>query len=145
MGASSSSLIVGGEEAEGCEGIALGLFSLPGAELRGVHFNQELAGMISQGCTPVGQSWTITRAERNIILELRGRPAYEILTRTLEGMSPEEQERARGNFFVGLVVNEYQDEFLRGDFLIRNLVGVDPRSGRRLVRHAEPSRVAGDG
>jgi small ligand-binding sensory domain FIST len=31
--------------------------------------------------------------------------------------------------FVGLVVNEYRDEFHRGDFLIRNLIGADPNSG----------------
>ena len=31
--------------------------------------------------------------------------------------------------FIGLVVNEYLDEYHRGDFLIRNLLAADPRSG----------------
>lgn len=222
VGASSTSLITGGEETEDCEGIALGLYALPGATLRGVHFNQtgveaaaepdfwsretgvqaapkdgwlafldpfaidaerwlkqwntaypgqpvfggfssgtpgesrtqvyldgevyeaggvavavgggvDLTGVISQGCTPVGQSWTITRAERNLIQELGGRPAYEILAQTFQELSPEEQQRARGNLFVGLVVDEYQEEFQRGDFLVRNLLGVDPQSGALAV------------
>ena len=31
--------------------------------------------------------------------------------------------------FVGLVVNEYLEDFHRGDFLVRNLIGGDPNSG----------------
>jgi small ligand-binding sensory domain FIST len=222
VGASSTSLIAGGEETESCDGIALGLYALPGADLRGVYFNQarveaaaepdhwvqetgvpakgtegwlafldpfaidaerwlkqwntayagqpvfggfssgasgeprtqiyldgevyeeggvavavgggvDLTGVISQGCTPVGQTWTITRAERNLIQELGGRPAYEILAQTFQGLTPEEQQRARGNLFVGLVVDEYREEFRRGDFLVRNLLGVDPQSGALAV------------
>lgn len=222
VGASSTSLIAGGEETESCDGIALGLYALPGADLRGVYFNQarveaaaepehwvqetgvpakgtegwlafldpfaidaerwlkqwntayagqpifggfssgapgeprtqiyldgevyeeggvavavgggvDLTGVISQGCTPVGQAWTITRAERNLIQELGGRPAYEILAQTFQELSPEEQQRARGNLFVGLVVDEYREEFRRGDFLVRNLLGVDPQSGALVV------------
>jgi small ligand-binding sensory domain FIST len=47
----------------------------------------------------------------------------------VEGLSPEEQKRARGNLFIGLAINEYREEFHRGDFLVRNLLGADPRSG----------------
>jgi small ligand-binding sensory domain FIST len=89
----------------------------------------ELTGMISQGCTPIGQTWTLTKVEQNIIHEIGNRPAYEVLAETFNQLPPEEQRKARGNLFLGLVVNEYLDEFHRGDFLIRNLIGVDPRSG----------------
>ena len=89
----------------------------------------ELTGVISQGCNPIGETWTITRAERNVIHEIGNRPAYEVLAETFGRLSLEEQERAHGNLFVGLVVNEYLEEFHRGDFLIRNLLGADPNSG----------------
>src|SRR5438876_8449663 len=52
---------------------------------------------------------------------------------TLSANSPEEQKKARGNLFIGLVTNEYLDEFHRGDFLIRNLLGADARSGSIAV------------
>src|SRR5438876_4894622 len=52
---------------------------------------------------------------------------------TLSANSPEEQKKARGNLFIGMVVNEYLDEFHRGDFLIRNLLGADARSGTIAV------------
>ncbi len=42
----------------------------------------KLSGVISQGCTPVGNTWTITRVERNLIHEIGNRPAYEVLVET---------------------------------------------------------------
>ncbi len=92
-----------------------------------------LQGVISQGCTPIGETWTITQAERNIIGQIGNRPAYQRLVDTVEQMPVAEQKKARGNLFVGLVINEYLEEFHRGDFLIRNLIGADPASGALAV------------
>ena len=55
------------------------------------------------------------------------------LIATAQALSPEEQKKARGNLFIGMVVNEYLDEFHRGDFLIRNLLGADASSGSIAV------------
>ena len=88
-----------------------------------------LASVISQGCTPIGEIWTITKTERNLIHQIGNRPAYEVLAETFAGLTQEQKQQAQGNLFVGLVVNEYLEEFHRGDFLIRNLMGVDPNSG----------------
>ncbi|MSU20212.1 MAG: hypothetical protein EXS30_02315 [Pedosphaera sp.] len=89
----------------------------------------KLASVISQGCTPIGETWTITKVDRNLIQQIGNRPAYEILVDTFNHLSSEDQQKTRGNLFVGLVINEYLDEFHRGDFLIRNLVGADPKTG----------------
>ncbi len=89
----------------------------------------EVASVISQGCTPIGETWTITKVDQNLIHEIGNRPAYEVLIETFGKLSPEDQKKCQGNLFIGLVVNEYLEEFHRGDFLIRNLVGVDPNSG----------------
>ncbi len=43
------------------------------------------------------------------------------------------QARARTNLLIGLAMNEYQDHFGRGDFLIRNLLGVDQQTGALAV------------
>src|SRR5206468_7170818 len=71
----------------------------------------KLAGITSQGCTPIGDTWTLTKVEQNIIQEIGNRPAYEVLAETFSKLSPEDQKKARGNLFIGLVVNEYLDEF----------------------------------
>ncbi|MBN2508179.1 MAG: FIST C-terminal domain-containing protein [Verrucomicrobia bacterium] len=93
----------------------------------------DLLSVLSQGCTPIGQTWTITRAERNFIHEIARRPAYQVLLDTYNSLPATDQQKARGNLFVGLVTNEYQEEFHRGDFLIRNLIGADPTSGSLAV------------
>jgi small ligand-binding sensory domain FIST len=92
-----------------------------------------LVGVTSQGCTPIGETWTLTKVEQNIIHEIGNRPAYEVLAETFNQLPPDEQKHARGNLFIGLVVNEYLEDFHRGDFLIRNLLGADPRSGSIAV------------
>lgn len=88
-----------------------------------------LLGVISQGCTPIGETWTLTKVEQNLIHQIGNRKAYDVLVDTVNGLTPAEQKKARGNLFIGLVVNEYAEEFHRGDFLVRNLLGGDPKSG----------------
>jgi small ligand-binding sensory domain FIST len=89
----------------------------------------ELAGVISQGCTPIGDTWTLTRVEQNLIHRIANRAAYEVLAETVGQLSADDQRKARGNLFIGLVVNEYLEDFHRGDFLVRNLLGGDPQTG----------------
>ena len=88
-----------------------------------------LSGVISQGCTPIGETWTLTRVEQNLIHQIANRPAYAVLAETVQQLSVADQQKARGNLFIGLVVNEYLEDFHRGDFLVRNLIGGDPNSG----------------
>jgi len=88
-----------------------------------------LAGVISQGCTPIGEAWTLTRVEQNLIRNIANRPAYAVLSETVQSLPPEEQRKVQGNLHIGLVVNEYLEDFHRGDFLVRNLLGGDPNSG----------------
>lgn len=94
-----------------------------------VEGNTQLVGVLSQGCTPIGETWTITKAERNFIREIGNRKAYQVLVDTYNELGPEDQEKTKGNLLVGLVVNEYLEHYSRGDFLIRNLIGADPTSG----------------
>jgi small ligand-binding sensory domain FIST len=61
------------------------------------------------------------------------RPAFEILAETFQALPEETQQRARSNLLVGLAMNEYQDEFQRGDFLIRNLMGINQETGELVI------------
>jgi small ligand-binding sensory domain FIST len=92
-----------------------------------------LEGVTSQGCTPIGETWTLTRVDQNVIHEIGNQPAYKVLVETFNQLTAEEQRKARGNLFIGLAMNEYQEDFHRGDFLIRNLLQADPKSGSIAV------------
>ena len=85
--------------------------------------------VVSQGCRPIGRPFVITKAERNVIEELGGRPALAQLQELFQSLTTEEQQLARQGLHVGRVINEYQEQFARGDFLVRNLQGVDPEKG----------------
>ncbi|MBS0658031.1 MAG: FIST C-terminal domain-containing protein [Verrucomicrobia bacterium] len=85
--------------------------------------------IVSQGCRPIGEPLTITGARQNLVLTLASRPAYEVLDTVFRSLDRREQERATGNLFAGLAVSEYLEDFKRGDFLIRNILGADPSTG----------------
>jgi small ligand-binding sensory domain FIST len=85
--------------------------------------------VVSQGCKPIGEPLTVTQAERNVLLTLGLRPAYEVLSDVYKKLSDAEREQARGHLFAGLAVSEYLEEHKRGDFLVRNILGADPKSG----------------
>lgn len=85
--------------------------------------------VVSQGCRPIGEPLTVTRAESNVVYSLGARPAYEALESAFEGLTEGEKAGAKGNLFAGLAGTEYVEEFKPGDFLIRNILGADPNSG----------------
>jgi small ligand-binding sensory domain FIST len=98
--------------------------------------NLRIEPVVSQGCRPIGEPLTVTRAENNVVYALGGQPAYQALDTAFQTLSNEEKSTARGNLFAGLATTEYVDEFLAGDFLIRNIIGADPTSGAVVIAGA---------
>jgi small ligand-binding sensory domain FIST len=90
--------------------------------------------LVSQGCEPIGEPWTITQVQDNgLIATISNRPAYELLVETFKELTPDLQHRAQRNLFVGLAADEYRDSFERGSFLIRQLIGVDRHNGALAI------------
>lgn len=89
----------------------------------------QVTTVVSQGCRPIGQSFVITKAERNVIQELGGISAYRQLETLFQTLPTRDQQLVQRGLHVGRVVSEYQEQFEQGDFLIRNVVGVDPEEG----------------
>jgi small ligand-binding sensory domain FIST len=85
--------------------------------------------IVSQGCRPIGRPYVVTKAERNIVIELGGRPPLAQLQELFPTLPPRDRELAGRGLHVGRVINEYQEHFRRGDFLVRNVLGADPDSG----------------
>jgi len=88
-----------------------------------------LRAVVSQGCRPVGQTMIVTRVERNIIRELGRRPATEVLREMFQSLEADDQDRVQQGLHIGRVINEYQETFHRGDFLVRNVLGADNAGG----------------
>jgi len=88
---------------------------------------------VSQGAAPIGPELTITAGEGHVIAELAGRPALAKLRETIEELPAAELALVEQGLLVGIVVDANKPEYVRGDFLVRGLVGADPESGRLAV------------
>ncbi len=93
----------------------------------------DLIPVVSQGCDPIGEAWTVTGTQAQWIDTISNRPSIDVLAETLGGLPEDIRERAQRNLLIGLAVDEYRHEFLRGDFLIRNLIGIDQGGGAIAV------------
>ena len=92
-----------------------------------------LQTIVSQGCRPVGRPYIVTGAEENIILELAGMPATEALRQLFAALPVQDRALAQHALFLGVVMHEQRAAFQRGDFLVRNLLGIDPDRGALAV------------
>lgn len=100
-----------------------------GAVLVAIGGGYTVQTVVSQGTEPIGEPWTVTGARANVLESIGYRPPYEVLMETFQALTPEMQARARTNLLMGVAISEYRDEFKRGDYLIRNLVGLDEGTG----------------
>jgi small ligand-binding sensory domain FIST len=88
-----------------------------------------LETIVAQGCRPIGQPLQVTKSERNIILELDEQVPLTLLRDLIGSLSDEDKMLAQHSLFVGLAMDEFKLSLKQGDFLIRNLLGVDPAAG----------------
>ncbi|HEY8732605.1 MAG TPA: FIST N-terminal domain-containing protein [Candidatus Limnocylindria bacterium] len=115
-----------------------------GAGRNSLYFNDEIlhdgavgailtgAGMttvVSQGCRPVGKTYAVTRAERNVLFEIGGAPAITRIEELYAESTERDQLLIRRGLHVGSAITETKPELGRGDFLVRNVVGVDSETG----------------
>jgi small ligand-binding sensory domain FIST len=120
MGPGTPSIFLNGEVKEhGAVGILL----------RGAKFRT----VVSQGCRPVGRPMVVTKGQDNVIAEVGGQTPLDYLRTLLAEVTPTERNLMQKGLLLGVAMTEYRDEFKRGDFVIRNLVGLDPRTGALAV------------
>ncbi len=100
----------------------------------------EAVGLITrltQGCSPIGPHHTVTEAQRNILVTLDGRTALDVLKDDIGEILARDLMRIGGYIFAGLPIPGSDT----GDYLVRNLVGIDPNEGLVAVGDLiEPGR-----
>lgn len=103
--------------------------------------------LVAQGCRPIGPVFEVEQAQRNVVIQVsRGgdapRSPVEALQRILSELSPLEREQVKHSLFLGVDRSEVllsSEADHSSAFLVRNLIGVDPRNGAVAV--AERMRV----
>jgi small ligand-binding sensory domain FIST len=75
----------------------------------------------------------ITRADKNFIVQVGGRPAIEKLRAEIEALTPEERALLERGPHVGIAIAAGKERYGRGDFLVRNIIGVRREDGAIAV------------
>jgi small ligand-binding sensory domain FIST len=89
--------------------------------------------VVAQGCRPIGEPMFVTRCERNFIYEVDGRSPAAVLSDLHRRASTRDKELFRSSLFLGIVMREQQQEYGHGDFLVRNVLGLDGKTGAVAV------------
>jgi small ligand-binding sensory domain FIST len=124
--------------------------------LSGVVFSQNVrvATTLSQGCTPIGPSHTVTRCDDHTVLELDEKKAVEVFEQDLRSFAikkidrdpdeilidesalgdpaavPEEfQSLMKGEIHAALPISESDQK----DYLVRNIMGLDQDEGSMMI------------
>lgn len=127
---------LGGDGFMGGQGRATGIFS---GGLSGVAFGAgvTLISRVTQGCQPVSKAHAVTQAERNVVYQLDGQPALDVLLGDLKVSldQPEPALTAVRSTLAGL--HQPGDALadrvvgLSGNFgsdvLVRHIIGLDPQ------------------
>jgi small ligand-binding sensory domain FIST len=102
--------------------------------LAGLHLSggRHLVG-ITQGCQPLGEPCRVTRGEGNMILQLDGRPALDVLRARLPGALADSLDRLGSHLFVGLPPDPSQEAIAPGEYLVRSLIGADADRGALAI------------
>ena len=85
--------------------------------------------IVAQGCRPIGDPLFVTWAEDNILCQLDGRRATEVLSELYDSLPGDDRELFRTSLHLGVVMHEGEQVYQHGDFLIRDVIGMDPSSG----------------
>ena len=125
--------------------------------------NVTLEAIVAQGCRPIGQPFRVAASDRNIVLKLAECNDFGGDTQTplaalqdiLQDLSEADRELAQDSLHVGIAQDGFKENLQPGDFLIRNLLGVDPRIGalaigdrirvgQRIQFHLRDARTSAD-
>lgn len=84
---------------------------------------------LSQGCQPIGPVRTVDAAKGPVIEQIDGRPALDVLKEDVGELLARDLKRIGGYILAAIPVSGSDT----GDYLVRNLLGLDAASGRIAV------------
>jgi small ligand-binding sensory domain FIST len=86
--------------------------------------NVVVATRLTQGCSPIGPKRAVTGCQRNVLISLDGKPAFDVFLEDIGEKLAGDLNRVGGHIFAGISVPGSDT----GDYLACNLVGIDTQS-----------------
>ena len=97
-----------------------------GVALRGA---LQVKTVVAQGCRPIGEPAVITQCKQNMMLEIEGRKPLEVLQEMFNAADERDRGLINRALHVGIVMDPLMEEFRPGDFLMRNVMGIQQETG----------------
>ncbi|MEM8615166.1 MAG: FIST N-terminal domain-containing protein [Cyanobacteria bacterium P01_H01_bin.105] len=91
--------------------------------------------IVAQGCRPIGPTFRVVESDRNVVTKVAAQDEaatqtpLEALQELFQDLGETDRQLAQESLFIGLAQSSFKQALEQGDFLIRNLVGVDPKIG----------------
>ena len=102
--------------------------------------NLEMETIVAQGCRPIGSPFRVTESERNIVIKMSPEEEFssrlsplEQLQNLVQSLDEDDKLLAQTSLFVGVAQTEFKMSLGAGDFLVRNLMGYDPKEGALAI------------
>ena len=101
----------------------------------GFLFSGEFAHLIdiTQGCKLVGETCVITGSKKNVITELNGEPPFDVLKKVIPDTLVSDHLSIMRLIYVAFPPARGGTEISGSDYLVRNLIGIDPDTGAIAV------------
>lgn len=100
-----------------------------GGTLLALSGNVVIDPVLAQGARPVGEPMFVTACDGNLINELDGRRPREIIGALFSSLDEADRARFGDALCIGLALPGPRQVVGAGDFLVRNVLGLDPESG----------------
>ncbi len=104
-----------------------------GAMLLALTGNVVIDPVLAQGCKPIGDPLFVTACDGNLISELDGRRPKELLTALFTQLDEADRTGFGDSLCIGFALPGPRQSVGAGDFLIRNVLGLDPDTGALWV------------
>ncbi len=101
--------------------------------------NVQVDAIVAQGCRPIGDPMFVTMAHETLLRELDGRAPRDVLAALFEQLPGDDRELFSESLFLGLAMRPDANQYVPGDFLIRNILGMDPQTGALWVNAQIPN------
>ena len=89
--------------------------------------------VVAQGCRPIGPVMSITKSQQNMLLELDDQPPFKVLQQLYSSSNERDQELMQHSLFLGIVMDDLNDDPKQGEYLVRNVIGMDSRTGTMAI------------
>ncbi len=98
-----------------------------------MHGNLVVDTVVAQGCKPIGEPLTVTKCSQNILEGVGGVSPLQYLKQLVPTLSDYDRALMETSLFLGMVMDPLKQEFRNGDYLVRNIVGMDSTTGNLAV------------